>query len=276
MASDIKLESECDEVSDDGLPNLSAKYQPRLALKAAISDWLEEFHRPRHPPKSVAVATPSLASTPTTTPITNMAPSMPVYSDLETTNLPTGTVNTPVDPSFINPTSTVLVNSLVDPLCSPEGSPIRERQDSDSESDISINPEPMDCVPSAITDSLNVLDSDTELAKNVSSDSLMQVESTVCSCAINEKSPEVPNHVISHEDLELLINFFYLPFEYTSKPLQLLQDLHWLKVNAFLIANAHKENPAQVCSCFYSSLQVSVNMFSFDKCMNISHALSFT
>lgn len=239
MASDIKLESECDELSDDGLPMFGCKYQSRIALRAAINDWQLEFHKHRIPPKTVAVATPSLVSTPTT-PNSNMAPPMPIYSDLETTNA--------VDPSFLNPTSTVLVNSLVDPLCSPVGSLVRERQDSDSDSDISLHPEPMECVPSAIMDSLNVLDGDTELAKTASSDCLMQVENTVCMCAIDDmKTPdESHNHIVSRDELDLFISFFYMPFEYTAKPVQLLQDLHWLKVNAFLIANAHKENPIKV------------------------------
>lgn len=173
---------------------------------------------------------------------------MPVYSDLETTNLPTCTVSAAVDPSFLNPTSTVLVNSLVDPLCSPEGSPELVRQDSDSESDISLSPEPMDCVPSAITDSLHVLDCDTDLPKNTSSDSLMQIENTGCTCPIEDTKSEVelPQNIVTEEEIDLLISFFYLPFEYTFKPAQLLQDLHWLKVNAFLIASAHKENPLQV------------------------------
>lgn len=250
VASDIKLESECDDVTDEDFPALGSKYQPKLALRTAINDWLLEFHKPRHPPKSVAVAKPPLS-----TPSNNVAPAMPVYNDLETTNLPTCTVNAAVDPSFLNPTSTVLVNSLVDPLCSPESSPAHIRHDSDSDSDISLSPEPMDCVPSAITDSLHVLDSDTEIPKNTSSDSLMQVENTVCSCAIEETKTEVevPQNIVAEEELDLLINFFYLPYEYTSKPAQLLQDLHWLKVNAFLIANAHKENPVQVAEWWDTS-----------------------
>lgn len=259
MASDIKLESECDELSDDGLPTFGCKYQSRIALRAAINDWQLEFHKPRRPPKTVAVATPSLVSTPTT-PNNNIVPPMPIYSDLDTTNLPTCAMNNAVDPSFLNPTSTVLVNSLVDPLCSPVGSLVRERQDSDSDSDISLHPEPMECVPSAITDSLNVLDSDADFAKTASSDCLMQVENTVCTCAIEDMktADESRNHIVSRDELDLIISFFYMPFEYSAKPVQLLQDLHWLKVNAFLIANSHKENPIQVGyvtnSCFNSLL----------------------
>lgn len=46
------------------------------------------------------------------------------------------------------------------------------------------------------------------------------------------------------EDLSLLCDLFYLPFEHGGQGLQLLQEFNWLKSNAHLViaANQQKEN----------------------------------
>lgn len=249
VAADIKLENEGDDIVDD-VTSFDSKYQPKQALKIAVADWLIELGKARHPPKSVAVATTPMPPAPTG-PVTNMntiQPPVQLYNELETTNIPTTTVN-PVDPSFMNPTSNVVVNSLVDPLTSPDSSPARE---SDTDSDISLSDEPMDCVPSAITDSLKVLDNDTEITKDLSSDNVMQVENIQCQSDNKDISKVVEtvteSTVLSSDDLNLLISFFYLPFEYAATPCQMLSDLHWLKLNCGLVAPTRKADPTEVGS----------------------------
>ncbi|CAL1530759.1 unnamed protein product [Lymnaea stagnalis] len=52
IASDIKLETESDYISDDDIPiHIDLRYQPRLALKSAMNDWLAEIHCRREPPR---------------------------------------------------------------------------------------------------------------------------------------------------------------------------------------------------------------------------------
>ena len=52
VASDIKLETESDFSSDEDFPSrIDIRYQPKLALKAAMSDWLSEIQCPREPPR---------------------------------------------------------------------------------------------------------------------------------------------------------------------------------------------------------------------------------
>lgn len=52
IASDIKLETESDFSSDDDLPSrIDMRYQPKIALKTAMSDWLAEIHSRREPPR---------------------------------------------------------------------------------------------------------------------------------------------------------------------------------------------------------------------------------
>ncbi|XP_052771499.1 protein O-GlcNAcase-like [Mya arenaria] len=251
VASDIKLESECDFMTDDDINNFDSKYQPKHALKIAIADWLMELNKSRHPPKSLAVATTPLAPA-VPVPNINMPAPIQAYNELETTNLPTTNVN-PVDPSMMNPTTSILVNSLVDPLCSPEVSPRRE---SDNESEISNENEPMDCVPCAISDSINVLENISMVPNIGSADSLMQLDSQPpnASTAEDKKLARVVESVISHEDLELLISFFYLPFEYAAIPVQMLQDLHLMKQNCYLLSsNPSSDNQAQISEWWEAS-----------------------
>lgn len=52
IASDIKLETESDFSSDDDFPTrIDVRYQPKVALKTAMSDWLSEIHSQREPPR---------------------------------------------------------------------------------------------------------------------------------------------------------------------------------------------------------------------------------
>lgn len=244
VVSDIKLESECDFVSDDDITNFDSKYQPKRALKLAIADWLMELSKHRNPPKSLAVATtPLVPAVPV--PNLNMPPPVQAYNELETANLPTTTVN-PVDPSLMNPTSTVLVNSLVDPLSSPENSP---KHTSDTDSDITVENEPMDCVPSAISDSINVLENVHMIPKNESTDCLMQLDGQSNSSCTNDMRSTTDVQIsvpITHEDLNLLISFFYLPFEYAAIPVQMLQDFHWLKTHSHILAKRTAEDTVEV------------------------------
>ena len=262
MASDIKLESESDYVSDEDLSMGDTTYKPKLALKRAIADWHLEFRKHRQPPKPVRVAAPAtVPGVPLPPPSTSDSP-LPMYGDIDGSNLPTSTIVPPglppvSNPSFLQPAGTVLVNSLVDPACSPV-----RKDDSDSESDISIDTEPMECVPSAITDSLNVLDNNTDLPKNQSSDSLMQVESVHCTCVTDcdeetRASSTCNICSVSIEDLELLISLFYLPFEYGSRPLQVLTDFHWMKVNACVV---REKNTAEVCKITFGLLSTILKM----------------
>lgn len=44
------------------------------------------------------------------------------------------------------------------------------------------------------------------------------------------------------EDLSLLCDLFYLPFEHGSQGLQILQEFHWLKTNAQLVIISNRNN----------------------------------
>lgn len=44
---------------------------------------------------------------------------------------------------------------------------------------------------------------------------------------------------LRYEDLSLLCDLFYLPFEHGAQGLQVLQEFNWLKSNAHLVALAN-------------------------------------
>ena len=52
--------------------------------------------------------------------------------------------------------------------------------------------------------------------------------------------------LLTHDDLALLCDLFYLPFEHGGQGLQLLHEFNWLKSNAHLVthANCTKNNVA--------------------------------
>jgi len=242
VASDIKLESESDYASDDDIPSLNAKYLPKRALKTALSDWLGELQIGRMPPRSIAVAAPTTIPAVVEAPNNNILGSEVLYNQLITTSVLTGNVCAD-SASFMQPATTVLVNSLVDPVC-----PSPERKCDDYDSDLSLEAEPMDCVPNAITDSLNVLEDISELPKDTSSESMMQVENIPCTCPSENYSKQTvaSGPSLTLEDLELLINLFYLPFEYGHQMVQLLVDLHHLKANAFVVSSANTDKTSEL------------------------------
>lgn len=44
------------------------------------------------------------------------------------------------------------------------------------------------------------------------------------------------------QDISLLCDLFYLPFEHGSQGVQLLQEFNWLKSNAHVVTNKHSHN----------------------------------
>ncbi|KAJ8026164.1 Protein O-GlcNAcase [Holothuria leucospilota] len=58
-----------------------------------------------------------------------------------------------------------------------------------------------------------------------------------------EKPRENPRHVIENveeEDVCLLVELFYLPYEHGSKAISMLEEVHWLKSNAYVLHQAKK------------------------------------
>eukprot|EP00918_Siedleckia_nematoides_P037386 GHVU01081099.1.p1 GENE.GHVU01081099.1~~GHVU01081099.1.p1 ORF type:complete len:921 (+),score=115.42 GHVU01081099.1:309-2765(+) len=50
---------------------------------------------------------------------------------------------------------------------------------------------------------------------------------------------------LTHEELCLLVDFFYLPYEHGSRALKLLMNFHWLKTNAHHVHEAQLQNASE-------------------------------
>lgn len=51
---------------------------------------------------------------------------------------------------------------------------------------------------------------------------------------------------LTYEDLALLCDLFYLPFEHGGQGLQLLQEFNWLKSNAHLVIAANQKGDKSI------------------------------
>lgn len=206
VSADIRLETS--ESADEGLPpNLDANtYHPRCALKVAIRDWLPEFYKNKTAHgKSGHVVTAPLSAV-----VANLTVPPPINVDSDSRD---GTGS-----NFI-PIHKELVNSLVDPP-------------------LIINPilEPMDCVSSSPSvPSSPKGTSDTQMNS--------QVQSPISSDASDKNSRnesledmqteplEDEDNRLTLDDVSLLVDLFYLPFEHGTHGMQFLTEFEWLKAN---------------------------------------------
>ncbi|GLV34255.1 O-GlcNAcase [Carabus blaptoides fortunei] len=116
--------------------------------------------------------------------------------------------------------------------------------------------EPMDCnstpnvSPAHAVKSLSS-NEDVAMSENTSTSSTsMQVETVTedqhASMTVESDTNKADNQ-LTHEDLALLCDLFYLPFEHGGQGLQLLQEFNWLKSNAHVViaSNNAKEDPVK-------------------------------
>ncbi|XP_073970684.1 O-GlcNAcase [Rhodnius prolixus] len=253
VCSDIKLETEADDGSEIPTRLPVNMYHARRALRNAIIDWLPEFHRNRQAsgfitkpevvsmvpiPATVLAAAPQATPIPvvvntcialtTTTSVSSLATSAPQLSAL-------ADVCTTVNGN----TAPIVMNSLL--------------------SETKVCTEPMDCNATPPP----------EPAKSVSPDHQAENEPIVgersetvevnfesdanggSKMIVDSTSPEPGNtemadwngEQLTTEDITLLCDLFYLPFEHGTQGIQLLQEFHWLHINAHLVATSSHTKP---------------------------------
>ncbi|KAF4521041.1 hypothetical protein B566_EDAN008113, partial [Ephemera danica] len=171
--------------------------------------------------------------------------------------------------SLLQPTSGAMMNSLMAEnkvVCSEELPPpglTAAISNNNNSSPCAPGSEPMDCNPtpehspahhnSSSSDAGKSSTEDVAMADNASTgsgavsitptgSSNMQVESLPggsTSMQI-EETTIYPDRELTVDDLALLCDLFYLPFEHGSQGLQLLQEFNWLKLNACLVTPANR------------------------------------
>ena len=191
-----------------------------------------------------------------------------------TTNTPSLPVPVPVNPCVTNLNELVrpeISDSYLQPAASQN--PVSSLVDSGTDTDEESPSEPMDCLvtpgttPASTTDSIPLVvaaphhhscqHKQTELCDDcsdckslVSNCDSMQVDSVVpsTSSVIGSTTPgELVTPVndrclLTHEDITLLVELFYLPFEHGSTGVRLLNEFNWLKMNCFTINDAKMKN----------------------------------
>nr|XP_012148131.1 PREDICTED: protein O-GlcNAcase isoform X2 [Megachile rotundata] len=259
-------------------PNI---YHPRHALKNAINDWLLEFSKKRNvwgviakPQPCVAPTVPipiipsvntcmSLTATTTTTVPATPAP-VTNSNHLQALAEVCSTVTTA--DNYVQPPSGPVMNSLVSDttvVSEPIIPSISSTEENVASSNALSSMEPMDCNTTPNNSPAHAVKIQTEDDAMTCSDASgsMQVEVDGTSPAINgtqmivendsenhdsgdngdQESPDVDKR-LTQEDLSLLCDLFYLPFEHGGQGIQLLQEFNWLKSNAHVVMRKAKED----------------------------------
>lgn len=221
VASDIRLETENDFGANEDLPSrIDKRYQARLALNIALNDWMQEINTNRQPPRVVA-------------PLTITGPPIPIPP-------------VPAPPMDNSATAVCGENMAASftgnqPVVS-QGNLVNSTIPSDSESELSEDPEPMEYVPTTVS----TLDGCKDTSPVVPAEDAMQVETEMPSVVIDKDCCMTNPENFTREDLGLLVDFFYTPFDHGMTSTQLLQDLHFLKVNAGVVVQGQaKSNLAE-------------------------------
>jgi protein O-GlcNAcase/histone acetyltransferase len=216
VSSDIKLETQGDTCSD-AVPYQS--YEPKQALCFALKDWLLEFSDDCDAVKpKVAKAPPPLVTPPAVT--SPQSPDIPlaVAVSLGVTNVnELNELN-----CFMQPQ---IVNSFVDVPSS----------DSETESVDGNATEPMDCAISPGTSPVSsTLETEPALHLMLERDCDFKEEIVDAEMA----DLETKTSCMTYEELSLLVDMFYTPFQHGSRGLEMLGDFDWLKNMCYVVTDA--------------------------------------
>ncbi|XP_042220168.1 protein O-GlcNAcase-like isoform X1 [Homarus americanus] len=264
VSADIRLETEGDDSSDDCPTGLSPNtYHPRRALRMALQDWLAEFNHP-----VAAIGTIQQPQIPTPVPI---LPSVNTCMALTSTTLATPGLPQPninilaevVQDTTFNPTMNPVMNSLVS-----ENKVIVEtiHEEADTASTVSQDAsstsgvEPMDCNPSPATspphneDSMMIENGETSKVENEDDNTTPLIETTTqdeltasvkTSLTLPLDSTQDNSEELTVDDLHLLADLFYLPFEHGRQGINIMNEFNWLKINSHLVIDYKKNGEAR-------------------------------
>ncbi|XP_056388844.1 protein O-GlcNAcase isoform X2 [Hyla sarda] len=234
----IKLEN---EGSDEDLET-DVLYSPQMALKLALTDWLQEFGLPlqysnRQVAHSGAKAT-----------VVGMAPL------ISTPSLNASTTVTTVYQQPIMSQGTAL---STDPPMLPKEAEKKQLDEEPMEmvvekiEDLNKNQILTDCVEAKMSEDLKPMDTDKEsVGEGKSSESCMQEDvcNDIAPMQTDEqinKEPFIPGpnekplytaEAVTLDDLQLLADLFYLPYEHGPKGAQMLKEFQWLRANSSVVS----------------------------------------
>uniref|UniRef100_A0A671YEI7 Protein O-GlcNAcase n=1 Tax=Sparus aurata TaxID=8175 RepID=A0A671YEI7_SPAAU len=232
----IKLEN---EGSDEELET-DMLYSPQLALKLALTEWLGEFcvpHQynsrqvPQSGAKSTAIdvssmAAPSLCSSTTVTTVFQqpiMSPAIIVNVEVEKKDSDEEPMEMVVEKMVDEP------EAEADPEEKHDGPVLADKMAEDLK--------PMDTDKESLAESKSPEesiqeDSGSDIAPMQTDDQLKQ---DVFVPGPNEK-PLFTAEPLTVDDLSLLAELFYLPYEHGNKAVQMLKEFNWLRANSSVVS----------------------------------------
>lgn len=263
VSADIRLETEGEDASDECPTGLSPNtYHPRRALRMALQDWLLEFQR-----SVSAFGTIQQPQIPTPVPI---LPSVNTCMSLTSTTL--------AAPGLPQPNINVLADAVQDTTFTPAMNPVMNSlvsehkvivetspEEADSASTVSQDAsttsgvEPMDCNPSPATspphtdDTIMMENGEVPKADSSPEDSpaapLDQEDAPSSSSSSSSSAPskaplslplDEDKEELTLEDLQLLAELFYLPYEHGRYGITIMNEFNWLKINSHLVIDKRR------------------------------------
>ena len=262
VSADIRLETEGDDSSDDCPTGLSpSAYHPRRAMRIALMEWLAEFNRPisafgsiQQP--QIPTPVPILPSVNTCMSVTSTTQASPGLPQANINQLAEVAQDITYNPAM-NPVMNSLVSEnkvVVDAVPEEADTASTVSQDASTTSGV----EPMDCNPSPANSPPHNEDMLMENSeRNKVSDSESEESTTPI---IDTFSPEIEPKTstkppltlpletpldneednLTVDDLQLLVDLFYLPFEHGRQGVNILNEFNWLKMNSHLVIDSKK------------------------------------
>ncbi|XP_071986578.1 protein O-GlcNAcase [Engystomops pustulosus] len=234
----IKLEN---EGSDEDLET-DVLYSPQMALKLALTDWLQEFGVP------LQYSNRQVAHSGAKVPVVGMAPL------ISTPSLNAATTVTTV---YQQPIMSQGTGHSAEPPMLPKEEEKKQLDEEPMEmvvekiEDVNKNQILTDIVEAKMSEELKPMDTDKEIVgEGKSSESCMQED--VCNDIAPMQTDEQVNkelfipgpnekplytaEAVSLEDLQLLADLFYLPYEHGPKGAQMLKEFQWLRANSSVVS----------------------------------------
>uniref|UniRef100_A0A4W4GG85 Protein O-GlcNAcase n=1 Tax=Electrophorus electricus TaxID=8005 RepID=A0A4W4GG85_ELEEL len=266
----IKLEN---EGSDEELET-DILYSPQIALKLALTEWLTEFGVP-HQYNSRQIAHSGVKSSSVDVPLLS-APSLGSST----------TVTTVFQQPIMSPAAPLSEETHALPKEEDEEVVEVEKKDSDEEpmemvlekqdeveDAKNVNQILTKIVKATMTEDLKPMDTDKEsLTESKSPEMSLQEDSgsDVAPMQTDELNKEVyvpgPNEkplyiaeALTLEDLTLLAELFYLPYEHGPKAVQMLKEFNWLRANSSIVSvNSKCKDPEKVSGIVQATLVLCV------------------
>ncbi|XP_069095671.1 protein O-GlcNAcase isoform X1 [Pleurodeles waltl] len=254
----IKLEN---EGSDEDIET-DILYSPQMALKLALTDWLQEFgvsnqYSSRQVAHSGAKTRVSCGAAIVSPPLLNAATTVTtVYQQPIMSQGATRTVDPPL------PSKEEEKKQLDE---EPMDMVVEKQEDGDK----SLNRTLTETLESKMSEELKPMDTDKEsISESKSPETSMQDDSgsDIAPMQTDEqinKETFVPGpnekplykaEIVTLEDLQLLADLFYLPYEHGPKGAQMLKEFQWLRANSSVVSvNCSGKDSAKITCDFPAS-----------------------